>query len=216
MSYLQFIIQWYNLPYLGSLALALASMVRPGWFADLGMLLGRRLGLQTVAGQSVVFVFSLSLGIVGLTVNGALHDYWSSAQKPGFLPGFILATVVALLMARGVGRVRERHFPEIKAVRFGTATLSGSEGRVVSGRVSPEYLAGRAQVMDEDGTLHVVLCKTREQEISYASTVVLGDYDPGDGRYFVEPVDDKQDEDALSESPSVWAPGNDEPEPGSR
>ncbi len=190
MNYLQFLAQWYNWPFLMGIALAAATLLRPAAFASLGARLGRHLGLERVPGNSVLMVFGLTLGLVGLTLNAALHDYWPAAQKAGFAPNLIVSLVLALWVVRWVGRVRERHFPEIKSVKFGTPELSGQEGRIVSRMVGTDYQAGRAQVMGDDGTLHVVLCKTRSGEIDYAASVVLLDYDSGDGRYYVALADE--------------------------
>jgi hypothetical protein len=56
--------------------------------------------------------------------------------------------------------------------------------------VSEDYKAGRAHVMGDDETLHVVMCKTRGMEIPFGAMVVLVDYDEKDGRYFVEPAEE--------------------------
>ncbi len=89
----------------------------------------------------------------------------------------------------------QSHFPEVKAVEWGGAGLSGERGRVVSRVVNADYRAGRAQVMGEDRTLYMVLCKTRGEEIPYGAEVRLGEYDGGDGRYFVEQVEESEEED---------------------
>ncbi len=151
----------------------------------LGRAMGRRLGVSRVSGQVIVRVFGIVLGVVGLTFNGGVHDYWPAWQERAFLPGLLLSAVLAALVTRSVARVFERHFPEIKAVGWGSPHLEGREARVVSRVVSPDYRAGRAQLMGEDETLHVVLCKTKEGEIPYGSAVVLGEYDVTDGRYYV-------------------------------
>lgn len=189
MTYLTFLLQWYNWPYLAGVALAGASLIRPAALDVLGSRLGNLLGLEKVSGHSVLRVFAISLAVVGLTVNGALHDYWPAAQEWGFLPGLVITVTLAGLVTRSMGRIFERHFPRFKAIGWGAKGLSGSEGRVVSRQVSPDYRAGRAQVMGEDETLHVVMCKTREAEIHYGALVVLGEYDEKDGRYFVELAD---------------------------
>jgi len=188
-SYLLFLLRWYNWPYLAGLLLAALSLTRLDVLARVGVALGCRLGVQRVSGHSVVRIFGLALAVIGLTVNGALHDYWPRAQESGFLPGLVITLVLAGFMTRGLGQVLERHFPVIKAVRWGASDLSGREGRVVSRTVSSDYRAGRAQVMDEDETLHMVFCKTRGDEIPFGAVVVLGEYDSEDSRYYVQPVD---------------------------
>lgn len=189
MSYLLFLLRWYNWPYLAGLLLAVLSLTRLDVLARVGVALGRWLGVQRVSGHSVVRIFGLAFAVIGLTVNGALHDYWPTAQESGFLPGLLLTLLLAAFVTRGLGQVLERHFPVIKAVRWGAADLSGREGRVVSRTVSLDYRAGRAQVMDEDETLHMVFCKTRGVEIPFGAVVLLGEYDTEDGRYYVQPVD---------------------------
>jgi hypothetical protein len=187
-NYLEFLIQWYNWPYLAALVAAAGARIVPGRFVRLGSALCGLLGLEQVAAHSIASVFGLVLAVAGLTINGAMHDYWPDALGAGFLPAFALSLIVAAAGTRMVGKVLERHFPEIRAVGFGATDLAGHEGRVVSRSVGPEYRAGRAQVMKSDGTLHMVLCKTRGEEIPYGARVVLEDYDTDDGRYYVEPV----------------------------
>ncbi len=185
MSYLEFLARWYNWPYLGALGLAATTLLWRSGLAPLGRRLAARMGLEDVSGPFILISFFLALAIIGLTVNGALHDYWPQAQEAGFLPGLVLSLGLALLVTRFLGRIREEHFPEIKAVSLGTPDLAGLEGRVVSRSVGPDYAAGRAQVMEADGTLHIVLCKTAGEEISYGSRVTLEEYDEADGRYYV-------------------------------
>jgi hypothetical protein len=187
-SYFTFLVQWYNWPYLAGLLVVAASLVRPAVLGALGVRLGGWLGLKRAPGFAVLRAFTVTLTVVGLTVNGALHDYWPAAQERGFIPGLVITVVLALLVTRLVGRVSEEHFPEFKAVSWGESGLSGREGRVVSRMVSADYRAGRAHVMDEDGTLHTVMCKTGGREIPLGALVVLGEYDDEDGRYIVEPV----------------------------
>ena len=142
--------------------------------------------------MAVFSSLALSLTVVGLTVNGAFHDYWPSGQERGFFPGLVFTVLLAAVVTRLVGRVFEEHFPEIKAVSWGESNLSGREGRVVSRMVSADYRAGRAHVMGDDETLHTVMCKTRGSEIPLGAQVVLGEYDDEDGRYFVEQVGERE------------------------
>ncbi len=185
MSYLAFLLQWYNWPYVAGFVVGVLSFVPTPGLGATGRAIGHRLGVSRVSGQVIVRVFGFALGVLGLTFNGALHDYWPAWQERGFLPGLIASAVLAAVMTRSIARLFERHFPEIKAVGWGSPHLEGREARVVSRVVSPDYRAGRAQLMGEDKTLHVVLCKTKEGEIPYGAAVLLGEYDVADGRYFV-------------------------------
>lgn len=189
MSYLEFLAGWYNWLYLAALAAAAAARFVPSLFRSVGERLGRVLGVHGVAGHTLAAIFTLALGILGLTLNGALHDYWPRALTAAFVPTIALSGIIAAIVTRVLGRALSRHFPEIRAIEFGSRGLAGHEGRVVSRSVSPDYRAGRAQVMLEDGTLHMVLCKTRRREIGYGARVVLDEYDPQDGRYYVLPAD---------------------------
>lgn len=189
MNYFQFLIQWYNWPYLAGLGMMLLSLAYRPFLAGLGRAAGRRLGLTRTAGHSVVRTFGTTVAVVGLTVNGALHDYWPSGQEWGFVPGLAFTLSFAAYVTKRFGRFRERTFPPIRAVGLGARDLTGLEGRVVSRSVDSKYRAGRAQVMDSEETLHIVMCKTTGKEIPYGARVVLGEYDPADGRYYVERLD---------------------------
>ncbi len=194
MTYPTFLLQWYNWPYLAALGLALLTLLGPRLLSGSGRRLGHWLGVERMAGHTLLRTFVLAAGILGLTLNGAIHDYWPAAQERAFLPVLLVTLAMAALLSRVVGRYFERHFPEIKAVRWGGPGLGGQRGRVVSRTVSRDYRAGRAQVMGEDDTLHVVLCKTHAEEIPYGALVSLGEYDQADGRYYVERVDEKEDQ----------------------
>jgi len=187
-DYLGFLLQWYNWPYLAGLFLAVASLFPLSVLDRLGRTVGGWLNIGRVSGRAILRVFGLAFVVIGLTMNGAVHDYWPTEQERGFLPGLVVTTLIAALITKWLGRLFERHFPEIKAVGWGSPGLSGSEGRVVSRMVSSDYKAGRAQVMGEHDTLHMVLCKTREGEIPYGATITLGEFDTEDGRYFVRGI----------------------------
>lgn len=185
MSYLDFLLQWYNWPYLGALAVAAVSLMRRHLLAAPGAAIGRLLRLERLSGLAVIRMFTLSVAVVGLTVNGALHDYWPEAQEAAFGPAFLLTLFLSAVFTRAIGAVVQQRFPQIKEVRWGGPGLSGRHGRVVSRMISADYRAGRAQVIGDDEILHVVLCKTRGDQIGYGAEVRLEEYDERDGRYFV-------------------------------
>jgi hypothetical protein len=183
-NYLQFLAQWYNWPFIAGLLVGVASLLNVPQLERTGEVLGARLGIHKASGRSILRVFAFTFSVVGLTLSGAVHDYWPVYQDRGFVPVLILTTLFAVLSTRMLGRLFERHFPRFRAVGWGSPHLSGREGRVVSRMVSPDYRAGRAQLMDDD-TLHYVMCKTADGEIPYGASVRLGAYDEEDGRYYV-------------------------------
>lgn len=189
MSYVRFLFEWYNWPFLAAILGVVASFLPSEALDRTGRALGRWFGIRRLGGRHILRLFLLMFGVVGLTINGALHDYWPAAQERGFLASLPAAVLFAALATRLLGRFWQRHFPEIKAVTWGGPGLGGRTGRVVSRVISPDYRAGRVQVMDEDQTLHVVLCKTRSGEIAYGALVALDEYDPEDRRYYVSRVD---------------------------
>lgn len=198
MNYLEFLLRWYNWPYLAALLIALASLGRLGPVGRLGARIGRWLHLERLSDHAVLRTFVLSVAVVGLTINGALHDYWPEAQETAFAPALALTLFLATVFTRAIGGVVKRHFPEIRAVQWGGAGLSGERGRVVSRLIGSDYRAGRVQVMGENHTLFMVLCKTRGEEIPYGAEVRLGEYDEGDGRYFVRPVEESEQEERAA------------------
>ena len=191
LSYITFLLQWYNWAYVAALGVGVVSFMRLPGVGRVGEWLGRRLGIERVSGRVLVRVFGLATGVLGLTVNGALHDYWPAELERGFLPGLILTLSVSAWVTRWLGRVFERHFPEIKAVGWGATDLAGREGRIVSRKVDPDYRAGRVQVMGDDGVLHMAMCKTHGEELPYGALVVLTQYDEADRRYYVERAEGK-------------------------
>ena len=198
LSYLDFLVQWYNWPYIAAFVLGLLSFFAVPGVAVLGRAIGRWLGVRGASPHVTVRVLGFGLGIIGLTLNGALHDYWPALQEKGFLPGLIVSLLFAAVLTRSVARLFARHFPEIKAVGWGSPHLEGRVARVVSRVVDPDYKAGRAQLMGEDKTLHVVLCKTRQAEIPYGAAVVLEEYDEADGRYYVSERRSQSDTDEVT------------------
>jgi len=189
-SYLDFLLAWYNWPYLIALTVALVSLARPEALERSGATVARWLRLERLSGISVMRMLSVCIAVVGLTVNGAIHDYWPRALETASLAGLLLTLFTSVVFTRALGAMLQRHFPRIKDVRWGGEGLAGQYGRVVSRKVSPDYRAGRAQVLTSEETLYMVLCKTREGEIPYGAEVELVDYDAADGRYFVIRVED--------------------------
>lgn len=185
MSYFEFLIRWYNWPYLAALAIATLAAWRPAAAEAWGRWLAHRLRLETLSGRFVFGAFWTSLTLVGLTLNGAIHDYFPAWLRRGFAPVLGATIVLSVFLTRSVVRLRDRYFPPVRAVSFGTMNLSGAVGRVVSREVAPGQPGGRVQIVTPDGVLHIVRVKTRGERVRFGRRVVLLEYDERDGHYFV-------------------------------
>ncbi len=184
-SYLAFLIQWYNWPFTAAVLVvtmvwwrAAATEAWGRWYAD-------HLRIQTISGRFVFVAFWFVFALVGLTLNGAVHDFAPAWQARAFLPVLVVTAIATAFLTRWVVRTRDKYFPPIRAVRFDAPDLAGSSGRVVSREVSPEAPVGRVQIVTREGVLHVVRVKTRAERIRFGRRVTLVEYDGTDGRYFV-------------------------------
>lgn len=185
MSYFEFLVQWYNWPYVAAALIASLAAWRPAAAEAWGRWLAHRLRLDTLSGRFVFGAFWTSVTLVGLTLNGAVHDYFPAWLGRGFVPVLLLTAAFAVLLTRSVVRLRDRYFPPIHAVSFGATNLAGAAGRVVSREVAPEQPGGRVQIVTSDGVLHIVRVKTRGERLRFGRRVVLLEYDERDGHYFV-------------------------------
>lgn len=173
MSYLDFVVQPFNLPFLAAVG------------AGLGLLLYARSSDRDLF---LLHAGLLSLGIAGLTVNGAVHDF-ALGDPAGHFPRVLAGSLVLAALATGAGKwIRDRFFPPIRQVRFNEPGLDGVEARVVSERVEAEPGSGRAQWHDGEGALHLVVCHTEEGSVGFGRTVRLEEFDDEHDSYRVSPV----------------------------
>lgn len=135
MSYGEFLLQWYNLPWLAAgLGGALAWLVRRGGPGATGALVA---------------------GIAGLTLNGGLHDLGLGpigARFPIVAASSLLAGVLA---GWGLPRLRRRILPPVTGVTFNEPGMEGREVIVLSASLAVGDV-GRARHRDADGVVHVV------------------------------------------------------------
>lgn len=185
MTYVEFLFEWYNWPYVGALLVATMGWWRAAATEAWGRWYGHLLRLETVSGRFVFVSFWLIFAFVGLTLNGAVHDYAPGWLGRAFLPGLVFGGLTAAIVTRWIVRTRDRYFPPIRAVRFNAPGLSGTAGRVVSREISPDAPTGRVQVVTREGVLHIVRGKTRAERLRFGRRVILLEYDEGDGRYLV-------------------------------
>ena len=170
MSYGEFLLQWYNLIFVAAGAVGLAAALFGGG--------EDRDPLRFAA-------TALSTSIVGLTLNGAIHDLRLGDPAGHFwwvLPG---ALVGGALLGWGIESARNRWFPPVRSVRWNPPGQEGAEARVVSSSVEEEPASGRAQWQDEDGVLTLVKCHTAEDEMKFGARVRLEEYDEARDSYLV-------------------------------
>jgi hypothetical protein len=176
-TYVEFLGQWYNAVFLLLGALGVTIWI-----------VGRvRKGRPDSGHKTVVTGTLIGAAVVGLTINGAVHDL--ALGDPAARFPLVLATsaIVAFLLARGYRRLAQRYFPTVRDVRIDSPDLSGLEARVVSRNIGREPRSGRVQRQTGD-TLHLVHCHTSEEGVRFGRTVRLVEYEPALGSYRVERV----------------------------
>ena len=170
MSYGEFLLQWYNLIFLVAGVVGLAAALFGG---------GEDRDPFRFAATA------LSTSIVGLTLNGAIHDLRLGDPAGQFWWVLPSALVGGALFGWAMERARNRWFPPVQGVRWNPPGQEGAEARVVSSSVGQEPASGRAQWQDEDGVLTLVKCHTAEDEMKFGARVRLEEYDADGESYLV-------------------------------
>ena len=171
MSYAEFLLQWYNLPFV-------ASIIGGG---VLGLLRHRTELSQWSPGLFI-------LGIAGLTLNGAVHDLALGSPASRFPVVFAISVTLTVGLIAFGRRMSRRLFPQVTGVTWNQAGLDGSAAQIVTptgGAASP---FGRARVRDEDGVSHVVRVQADGPSLRFGRRVRLGSFDESTESYPVEPV----------------------------
>lgn len=178
MAYLRFLGEWYNLIWVGAVCAGLLLVV-----------LRRRAapdGPRTSPGVVVV-----AAGVVGLTLNGALHDFRIEPIARWFPLVAVLAAGAGWLIARAASRFRHRWFPPVRAVAFNQPGLEGEEAVVLTADLEPGGI-GRARHRDEQGTSHILRVHVADdgarEALRFGGRVRLGTFDPERRSYPVEPA----------------------------
>lgn len=170
MSYGEFLLQWYNLIFLAVGAVGLAAALLGGG--------EERAPLRFAA-------TALSVSIIGLTLNGAVHDLRLGDPAAQFWWVLPASVVGGALFGWGIERARNRWFPPVQGVRWNPPGQEGAEARVVSSSVDEEPASGRAQWQDDEGVLTLVKCHTAEDEMKFGARVRLEEYDEAGDSYLV-------------------------------
>ena len=173
MSYLEFLLRPFNLPFLGATAAGVVV-----WIA------ARRAGRDLILVRAGLLAF----GVIGLTLTGAVHDL-RLGSPAGRLPQILVGSaLLATAAAFGFRALRDRFFPPVRDVRFNEPGLEGAEARVVSDGMDETPASGRAHWHDGEGALHLVACHSASGRIGFGENVRLEEYDDEHGSYRVRPV----------------------------
>ena len=175
LSYVEFLGHWYNVVFLLLGALGLTTLIAARLRAG-----GPGAGLRPLATGTLMWS-----AVVGLTINGAVHDLALGDPAAGFPLVLAASLIVAFLFAWGYRRLSHRYFPSVRGVEIDCPDLGGLDARVVSRNVGCDPRSGRAQRQTGD-TLHLVHCHTSEEGVRFGRTVRLVEYDSGLGSYRVE------------------------------
>lgn len=176
MAYLRFLGEWYNLTWVGAVCAGLLLVAfRRRELSD---------GPRTSPGIVLV-----AAGVLGLTLNGALHDFRIDPIARWFPLVAVLALGAGWLVARSASRFRHRWFPPVRAVAFNQPGLEGAEAVVLSADLEHGRI-GRARHRDEAGTSHILRVHLAEEEeagaLRFGGRVRLGTFDPERRSYPVE------------------------------
>lgn len=162
MSYLEFLREPYNLPFVVAAVFGVIA-----WFVRRSS--GRFPGPLSPA-------FFVATGVVGLTVNGALHDLGLGDYGRRF-PLILLASVVAGLVFQRVARRRGSPGGR-RQVRFNDTGLAGRTAVVLSRPSASNRNTGRARLQDETGMVHIVRIHADDEAgIRFGMRVRLGRFD---------------------------------------
>lgn len=190
MTYLEFLGEWYNLPWLAAIG------------AGLLLGLGRRLRARrasVAAGadeerRTSPAVVLVATGVVALTLNGAIHDFRLGPIGPRFPIVTLLAVAAGWLLGWAGAKLRRRLLPPVRGVTFNRPGLEGREAVVLSARVGPGEI-GRGRHLDPAGISHVVRILVPEgagepsgAPVAFGRRVLLGKFDAGRRAYEVRPT----------------------------
>lgn len=182
MTYLQFLGQWYNLIWLAAVGVGLvfALMARIG---DRGPI-GNRNAPRTSPAAALV-----ASGVIGLTLNGAIHDFRLGEAGRRFPIVLVASLVGGWLFVRGFSRLRHRLAPPVTGITFNREGFEGREAVVLSGSLDESGI-GRARYRDAAGVAHIVRVHEATggegAELRFGRRVRLGPFDEERRAYAAE------------------------------
>jgi hypothetical protein len=186
-NYFEFLVQPYNLVWL---AMIVAGVIALIWRA--------RLRVRGSAGvpeappppvRTSIPVLLLTAGLVGLTINGALHDLRLDPIGPRQPLVTTISLAAGWLLAWGGPRLRRRAFPPVTAVKFNEPGLEGAVAVVLSRGIGSGDEPGRARHHGDDGVSHIVrVAPAGEHTLRFGMKVTLGPFDDTKRAYPATPV----------------------------
>lgn len=172
MAYIEFLVQWFNLPYVVAVVIGAVRMFRP------------KVRIGSDWAPAAAFI----TGITGLTLNGAIHDLGFGTPTGWFPLVFSIAAVTGIGLAFTGARILRRAFPPVTGVTWNEPGLEGSVAQIVTGTAGPDSPSGRARVRDESGVVHIIRIYTPGASLRFGRRVRLGLFDDARRAYPVEPV----------------------------
>jgi hypothetical protein len=198
-TYLQFLGQWYNLIWLGAVGTGLLLALKAR-MSGRGRVVARtpeagddtvRTGTKEAEGPRTSPVAVLiTAGVLGLTLNGAIHDFHLGPVGRRFPIVVVASMVGAWLLVRGMSRLRHRVAPPVTGITFNREGLEGREAVVLSGSLDERGI-GRARYRDAAGVAHIVRVYEsggEAAELRFGLRVRLGRFDEELRAYAAERV----------------------------
>lgn len=197
MTYLQFLGQWYNLIWLGVVGIG-SLLALKARMSGRGRIVARTpeaggdtVGTTTEAPEgprTSPAAALITAGVLGLTLNGAIHDFHLGPVGRRFPIVVIASLVGGWLLVRGMSRLRHRLAPPVTGITFNREGLEGREAVVLSGSLDESGI-GRARYRDAAGVAHIVRVHEsggEAAELRFGRRVRLGRFDEDRRAYAAE------------------------------
>jgi hypothetical protein len=190
-TYFQFLGEWYNLPWLAAVVAGLLAAMRARRARRSDVPVGPEDSPEPkrpLAPRTSPAVLLVTSGVVGLTLNGAIHDLRLGSAGARFPLVAVLSLGTGWLVAWGGSRLRHRVAPPITGLAFNRPGLEGGEAVVLGTGTEPDGTP-RARHRDAAGVAHIVRIRfpvdADPHELRFGRKVRLDTFDPELGVYHV-------------------------------
>lgn len=191
MTYLQFLGQWYNLTWLAAVGVGLllgltARLARRGPPTGEAGAARPSVAPRPPKPRTSLAMVLVTAGVVGLTLNGAIHDLRLGSPEARFPLVTLLSLVVGWFVAWAGTRLRYRFAPPVMGLAFNRPGLEGGEAVVMSAGAALDGTV-RARHRDGAGVVHIVRIRVPEgrdaRDLGFGRKVRLGAFDSHRGSY---------------------------------